>query len=143
MGVPVHLRREGHPSEPSASFLGKRKAECGHHFYPFSLKPTIRMVFCGRSDHHWGGLSALENALQPVLNHGRSLGFPSLQYRSRAALTQKPQCYGRVCTTVCEAGGNFTCRFKSIIMTQNLKIWNCQKCLVSSLRLRHAEPDMK
>ena len=66
-GGTVHLRRDVHPSEPTASFLGKRKAERGHHFYPCSLKPTIHVVFHGRSDCHLGGLSALENVLQPVL----------------------------------------------------------------------------
>lgn len=42
------------------------------------------------------------------------MGFPSLQYRHRASLTQNLRCYGRVCTAVHEASGDFACRFKGI-----------------------------
>lgn len=43
-----------------------------------------------------------------------------------------PKCPVRACSVqaACEGSGNFTCRLKSIIMTQNLKMWNCQKHLV-------------
>lgn len=62
----VHLCWDVHLSQPSTSSLGKRKAKRGCCFCPFSLKPTIQVVFPGRSHHHLGALSGLENMLQPM-----------------------------------------------------------------------------
>lgn len=50
-----HLCHKVHPSEPSTSFPGKRKAEYGHCCcYPLPQKPIMYMVLCRQSSHHWG-----------------------------------------------------------------------------------------
>lgn len=121
-----HLCYKVHSCEPSTSFPGKRKAEHGHCWYPSLRSPSCtRCSVVGLASTE--GSPALGFALHPA--HGRAVVFPAVvfpswQSRSRAALTQTPDWYGRVCTAICEAAGNFTCRCRSLIMTQALKIWS-------------------
>ena len=130
------------PSPPPA-FLGKGKLSVAIIFILALWSPPYMWCFMVGQTVIWGVYLHWKMCCSLYFNHGRSVGFPSLQCRSRAALTRKPQCDGSVYIAVREASGNFTCRFKSIIMTHNLKIWNCQKWLLSSMRLWHAELDMK
>lgn len=106
---------------PAPAFLGTGKLSVAVVVIPYLGSPSYTRCFVvGLATTE--GSPALGNALHPV--HGRSGMFPSWQCRGRAALTQAPKRCGRVCTAVCEAAGSFTCRCRSLIMTQDLKIWN-------------------
>lgn len=55
----------------------------------------------------------------------------------------KYRVYGRVCTTVCEVSGNFTCGFKNVITAPKSENLKPPKWSVSFMGMWHAEPDMK
>ena len=69
--------------------VGKEGTGMCPQFYPFSLKPTICLAFHGRSDRHLGGLSALENVLQPVLQSRKISGASLFAVRKQSSADPK------------------------------------------------------
>lgn len=106
---------------PAPTFLGKGKLSVAIVFVPSLWSPPHAWCSVVGQPIVWGVYLHWKMRCSLYFNHGRSVGFPSLQYRSWAALTLNPKCYGRARTAVHEASGNFTCRFKSIIMTPKLE----------------------
>lgn len=108
-GGTVHLGLDVPPSKPSASFLGRGKAKVAIILIPSLWSPPCTWCFVVGQTIIWEVYLHWQMHCNPYFNHGRSVGFPSVTYISRGALTQNVKCCGRVC----EASGNFTCRFKS------------------------------
>lgn len=125
---------------PAPAFLGKGELGIAIVVIPYLRCPSWTWCFVvGPATTE--GSPALGNVLHRV--HGGPVMFPSWQCRGRAALCQTPEWCSRVCTAMCEAVGNFTCRCRSLIMTQDLKIWNTKNGPFPLWGCGIAEPDVK